>query len=205
LLPFADGTFDFVTCQTVLIHLSDPQLALAEMLRVLQPGGLLLCAEPDNFAVRWSQTSLSPSQSLDDEAAAFRFALAQHRGRIARGLGNLSLGGRLPAMFASAGVTGIQTHLSDKAISLYPPYDLPEQAAMNADTEQWYQSSADLTQETARESYLAGGGSPTDFEAHWSRELANRREYFDAIRRKEFDRAGGTLMYLVSGIKGHRK
>jgi hypothetical protein len=72
---------------------------------------------------------------------------------------------------------------------------------MNADTEQWYQASADLTRATARENYMAGGGSATDFDAHWSRELLNRGEYFDAIRRKEFDRAGGILMYLVSGIK----
>jgi len=201
-MPFADESFDFVTCQTVLIHLADAGLALAEMFRVLRPGGLALCIEPDNFAVRWSQTALSTSNSLDEEAEAFKFALAQHRGRTARGLGNLSLGGRLPAMFAAAGFTDIQTHLSDKAISLYPPYDLPEQAAMNADTEQWYETSADLTRETARENYIAGGGNTSDFETHWNRELAGRKRYFDAIRHGEFDRAGGTLMYLVSGIKG---
>ena len=200
-LPFPDDAFDFVTCQTVLIHLSDPRKALGEMLRVLRPGGLLLCVEPDNFAVAWSETSLSGSQSLEDQADAFTFALARHRGRIARGLGNLSLGGRLPGMFAAVGVADIRTYLSDKAIPLYPPYELVEQAALNRDTEKWYETSADLARETIHANYLSGGGAESDFEAYWSLELSNRKQYFDAIRQGRFDRGGGPLMYLVSGTK----
>lgn len=38
-LPFADGSFDAVLCGYGLMHLPDPGTALAEMLRVLRPGG----------------------------------------------------------------------------------------------------------------------------------------------------------------------
>jgi len=41
-LPFADATFDCVTCQTVLIHSPDPARAVAEMVRVVRPGGLVV-------------------------------------------------------------------------------------------------------------------------------------------------------------------
>src|SRR4051812_14125023 len=41
-LPFADGTFDLVTCQTVLIHVADPRAVIREMLRVAKPGGQLV-------------------------------------------------------------------------------------------------------------------------------------------------------------------
>jgi SAM-dependent methyltransferase len=200
-LPFADNTFDFATCQTVLIHLSDPLLALREMLRVLQPGGLLLCVEPDNFAVRSSETSLSGTQPLEAEAAAFKFALAQHRGRIARGLGNLSLGGRLPGMFTMAGLSDIQVCISDKALPLFPPYSIKEQAATLSAVESWFASGIDFTREEVRKSYLAGGGVDADFEAQWAAETANRSHFIEAVRSKHFDRAGGALMYLVSGIK----
>ena len=40
-LPFADKTYDVVMAAHVLEHLSDPHLGIAEMARVLKPGGLL--------------------------------------------------------------------------------------------------------------------------------------------------------------------
>lgn len=47
-LPFADGSFDCVTCGWVIEHLPDPEPGLREMRRVLRPGGsLLLLATED--------------------------------------------------------------------------------------------------------------------------------------------------------------
>ena len=49
-LPFADGSFDCVTCGYVLEHLPDPRLGLTELARVLTPGGrMLLMATEDNL------------------------------------------------------------------------------------------------------------------------------------------------------------
>ena len=43
-LPYEDQSFDFVMAAHVLEHLPDPQRALAEMIRVLKPGGIVfLC------------------------------------------------------------------------------------------------------------------------------------------------------------------
>ena len=41
-LPFADDSFDVVTCLEALEFMPEPAVALAEMIRVLRPGGLLL-------------------------------------------------------------------------------------------------------------------------------------------------------------------
>lgn len=41
-LPFADNTFDVVLVAHVLEHMADPQRALAELHRVLRPGGVLI-------------------------------------------------------------------------------------------------------------------------------------------------------------------
>lgn len=41
-LPFKDAEFKVILCTEVLEHLRDPKIAIAEMQRVLQPGGTLI-------------------------------------------------------------------------------------------------------------------------------------------------------------------
>jgi ubiquinone/menaquinone biosynthesis C-methylase UbiE len=54
-LPFADASFDCVTCGYVLEHLPDPRPGLAELARVLRKGGrMLLIATEDNFGGAWT-------------------------------------------------------------------------------------------------------------------------------------------------------
>lgn len=50
-LAFADGTFDAVFCTRVLVHAPQPRHILAEMIRVVRPGGALLIVEPDRDAL----------------------------------------------------------------------------------------------------------------------------------------------------------
>ena len=54
-LPFADASFDGVTCGYVLEHLPDPRKGLAELARVMQPGGrMFLLTTEDNFSGAWT-------------------------------------------------------------------------------------------------------------------------------------------------------
>ncbi|MSR58917.1 MAG: class I SAM-dependent methyltransferase [Planctomycetaceae bacterium] len=49
-LPFADSSFDCITCGWVIEHLPDPRPGLRELARVLQPGGrLILLATEDTL------------------------------------------------------------------------------------------------------------------------------------------------------------
>jgi ubiquinone/menaquinone biosynthesis C-methylase UbiE len=58
-LPFADGSFDTVVCALALCSIPDPSQALAEMHRVLVPGGRLLLVDhigsswPPIYALQW--------------------------------------------------------------------------------------------------------------------------------------------------------
>jgi SAM-dependent methyltransferase len=49
-IPVEDGRFDRVLFNQVLEHLPEPARALAELHRVLKPGGLILCSVPLFFA-----------------------------------------------------------------------------------------------------------------------------------------------------------
>jgi len=44
-MPFEDNTFDFTFCQAVFKNFSEPVKAIAEMYRVLRPGGLSVIAD----------------------------------------------------------------------------------------------------------------------------------------------------------------
>ena len=49
-LPFPDASIDIVTCLTVIEHVNSPAKAIAEMGRVLRPGGMLFLEAPN---YRW--------------------------------------------------------------------------------------------------------------------------------------------------------
>lgn len=54
-LPFADASFDCVTCGYVLEHLPEARLGLAELARVLASGGrMLLLTTEDSFGGAWT-------------------------------------------------------------------------------------------------------------------------------------------------------
>jgi ubiquinone/menaquinone biosynthesis C-methylase UbiE len=57
-LPFRDGSFDLVTCNMVLEHVSDPRQSFLQMARTLTSGGRLILHTPNllNYAVFLNHT-----------------------------------------------------------------------------------------------------------------------------------------------------
>jgi ubiquinone/menaquinone biosynthesis C-methylase UbiE len=64
-LPFPDGSFDCVTANWMLYHVTDRDRALAEMARVLRPGGRLVAAtfSQQNLAELWDRLADSTPRS----------------------------------------------------------------------------------------------------------------------------------------------
>jgi ubiquinone/menaquinone biosynthesis C-methylase UbiE len=101
-LRFEEGSFDLVTCQTLLMHVATPRIVIREMLRVTTPGGLMLVAEPHNRAQLLIETSVDAEASVEELLERMRFVLMFERGQMALGEGNSSIGDLLPGYLAAA-------------------------------------------------------------------------------------------------------
>ncbi len=92
-LPFANGTFDAVHCERVLMHVEDPSLALREMRRVVRPGGRVLVAEVYASAARMAHPDPEAERQISAE--------------LVSGIRNTSMGIALRGLMVEAGFTDI--------------------------------------------------------------------------------------------------
>jgi ubiquinone/menaquinone biosynthesis C-methylase UbiE len=86
-LPFDDNTFEMVACQTLLMHLRDPEQGLREMFRVARPGGLILVAEPTNLLGPVLPDAAALGESSETAALLLRFQFTCQQGKASGGDG----------------------------------------------------------------------------------------------------------------------
>jgi SAM-dependent methyltransferase len=94
---FDGGPFSFIHARYVLSHVSEPNLLLARLLRLLAPGGRIAVEDID----------MSGSFCYPPEPAQDRFQ-ALYTEAVRRGGADANLGRRLPALALAAGLHGAQ-------------------------------------------------------------------------------------------------
>ena len=102
-LPFRSGSFDLVTCRTVLMHLSSPLGALREMRRTAKEGGRVACEEPDHGMVG----GYDPGDDPVFARGSRRVRAAEVRGLLRMYGQDYEMGRRLPELFHGAGLRGV--------------------------------------------------------------------------------------------------
>jgi methionine biosynthesis protein MetW len=128
-LPFGDAAFDVVVCIEVLEHLFSPQAALAEIQRVLRPGGTAIITVPNVAAWRWRLDfflfgrwnpigdELSAAQPWRDPHIRFFTIAAMRRLLEAQGFAIKSLGGHGGGVLQY--VPGLRRFARHQASSMY--------------------------------------------------------------------------------------
>ncbi len=96
-LPFPDASFDAVRAERVLQHIDDPKRGLAEMIRVLRPGGRIMVIDPDHS--QWSLALETREHERVHEALRAQF-LQSH-------IVNPRSGIKLRGLFRDAGLRDI--------------------------------------------------------------------------------------------------
>jgi ubiquinone/menaquinone biosynthesis C-methylase UbiE len=77
-LPFADGEFDLCVCDQVIEHVQEYPILLAEIFRILRPGGLALVSAPHRLALREGHSGLLFASWLPHGTAG-RYAVLRGR------------------------------------------------------------------------------------------------------------------------------
>ncbi len=109
-LPFPDGAFAAAFCSRVLVHAHEPGRIVAEMARVVRPGGYLLAVEPDRDAMLCSV----------DCDHVYRIFWSERRSV------NPQIGRRLYRLLAEAGLT---IERVDPSFNVHRQPPSPEQVA----------------------------------------------------------------------------
>ncbi len=201
-VPLADGAVDVAFCQTLLMHLAEPERCLAEMVRVVRPGGVVVCNEPDNSPVSYGYISTYVpgwEETVEDAANEWRI----YFGRKARGLGDAALGPRIPEMMHRLGLVDIDGRQNEKVFFLVPPYDTPVQKHLKRMIVENFQRREEWKEEVLA-NYLAGGGGAEEFERLWDKWGERGRDMVAALERGDFFIAGAGNFYIFTGRKPKR-
>lgn len=201
-LPFADASFDAVTCQTVLMHLPDVPRVFAEIRRVLVPGGIFIAVEPNNRAAVIVEPTTEAATPIAARMAYLRLHVLCEQGKAALGEGDNVVGERLPHLLAAAGFEGLKVYLCDKAYAFVPPYATADEQARIAEQADVVARALFIADRaTSARYYAAAGGTDADFATDWDSYLAHQRRTLAALRAGTHAESGGSLNYLVSGRK----
>ncbi|MFO0548082.1 MAG: class I SAM-dependent methyltransferase [Polyangiaceae bacterium] len=201
-LPFPDASFDLVTAQTVLIHVPDIGRAVAEMARVLAPGGLFLVAEPNNLAGLAANLVDGAAFSVENYLQLLELEARIQVGKAKLGEGFNSAGEVLPHYLTPTLFSNVRQWLCDRPYGLIPPYDTPgarEEIAGYRDfaAKGW----CGRPRDEALRYYLAGGGQEDTFERAWQAGLLQDRRLLEGVDAGTHASAGGHVFHLFAATK----
>ncbi|MHC2991845.1 SAM-dependent methyltransferase [Pontibacter sp. HJ8] len=202
-IPLPDNLADITLCQTLLIHVKDPQRVIEEMIRITKPGGWVVALEPNNLVPnlmfdRYGETDFDVESTLE----VLEVKLRIEKGKKRLGEGFNSLGDVIPDLFVKAGLRDTKVWISDKALSIIPPYDSAETMLRVEQMISWIESEAMGYQYQDNLNYfMAGGGDKDKFDAYWQKLLYNKFNLKQRLQNGEYISAGGSLIYIVAGRK----
>jgi SAM-dependent methyltransferase len=124
---FADNQFDVAISHAVMMHLPQPELALAEMIRVTRDGGLVITCDASRNAIN----ALLNVHELDEQDHTPLSLFQKMNADVRRRTGvDYNIGMKMPVLMHKAGLRNVQARVSDAVRLSFPPLDTPEKEAL---------------------------------------------------------------------------
>jgi SAM-dependent methyltransferase len=193
------GPFDLVTCQTLLLHVTDVPGVLAQMRRLLAPGVTLLLAEPNNFLNRMGMTSVTAELTPVEFGALATFWWAFEKGREQLGLGREWIAEVLPKLIVDAGFENLMVFQNDRTSARFPPYATIAQTTSLAEQADRSKTDAEAAErEQTRRCVLAGGLDAAAFDRTWILIQDIERRTERAVAERTFSCAGSDHFFVLA-------
>jgi len=207
ILPFKDNSVDMVMSQILLVHIKDPERALSEMVRVVKPGGCIICKEQDHYALAllrsYNSAWIEANFDIDTEILFKKVNQLCHEGRIKLGRGDGSIASRIPKIMCDIGLINVDIIQDSQVRFIHPPYDTPKQKHYVQMFKSYFvdEKKSNFWIEQSKENFLAGGGNEEEFELNL--ELSNkfRKILREQIEEERFYQCSPRLTYVIRGIK----
>ena len=212
-IPLPDNSVDMVMCQTLLMHLQNPEQVLAEMKRVLKPGGVIMCKEPDNISGSTGRKFDSlENESIEYEVLSYKITLIAYKGSIILGRGDPSIGLRVPKMLSDLGFKSVDIRANENVRLLLPPYETTKQQYKFEQLKKHIgkdkatkEKERKFWMERLKEEFIAGGGCLEELQRFQEmvEEQREKREKTlkEQIENKNYHSCGGNLFFIIKGIK----
>lgn len=162
-LPFAEASVDVVFAHAVFEHLREPVAALAEIRRILKPGGSLALSTSD-----WSRARLRPKTANVDAALRGHYLLCRRAG------GDPFAGRSLPAAVVAAGFTDVRTKTRYRTDATYRALATSVEARLVTALETATTPDRDQLASAARSAWSWARSGDGDFAQCWTELLATR-------------------------------
>jgi len=203
-LPLDDNSADVVMCQTLLLHLEKPATALKEMIRVVKPGGVVVCHEPDHLNGLTNKPVWSlPELKMEEEILLKKYALICHIGRIKLGRGDNQIGLKIPFMMKKYGLHDIGIKVNDRATYLEPPYETESEKIALDKIKKFFLNKKYYSQmiKRGKEEYFAGGGDEGEYKH--VRKISNkiRKKLLEQLQNDKYACCNGSSFYIMKGVK----
>ncbi len=210
-IPLPDECADRVMCQTLLMHLEFPEDAMNEMIRIVKPGGVIMCMEPDNISSSLSMVSNSVySPSIKEKLEQFKMQLIWAEGRKKLGRGDWGIGAKVPEMMADRGLIDIDALFNDSPRFIHPPYETEVQKysieKMRESIIEKDEDTKKLLWKKYRECFLAGGGSLSTF-YRYKKSCEEKQEQFEPLileqleKKTYYNGISGSHFFCIWGFK----
>lgn len=166
-LPFEKNYFEFITCQRLLMHVSDPLEVVNELKRVLCYSGTIAILEPCSLYRSISACYRGELIKNEDYGKLCYFQATAERGKIKLGMGDNSIGENIPVILHNCGFKEIRTCLSDYIVQLLPNQKSDSQQFFKNEILNWFKARfySIWDTEEAEKYFIAGGGNLRELSA----------------------------------------